>query len=97
MDHSPIDGDVTREDDHLVKSREPWRSFVKRAITLVALAIVSGGALASEKPSERSVADVLPPDLASGALHTVVDPVESDGYLDYYRIESRFEPIVAVG
>ena len=70
---------------------------MKRANVFVALVIVSIIATASEAPSERKVADVLPPDLVKGSLHTVIDPVASDGYLDSYQIESQFGSAVVIG
>ena len=70
---------------------------MKRASVFVALVIVSTIATASEAPSERKVADVLPPDFVTGSLHTVIDPVASDGYLDSYQIESQFGSAVVIG
>ncbi len=70
---------------------------MKKANVFVALVIVSTIAMASEAPSERKVADVLPPDLVKGSLHTVIDPVASDGYLDSYQIESQFGTAVVIG
>lgn len=43
-----------------------------------------------EKTAELKAADVLPAALVSGTNSQVLDPVENDGYLNIYRLKSKF-------
>ncbi len=49
-----------------------------------------------EDAADRQAADVLPVDLLRGEHHTVEDVVRSDGYLNYYTIQSEYGEFDAV-
>ncbi len=69
-----------------------------RLSPMIAILLVSGaGALDFETPPPESVSAILPPDLASGPDFHVVDPVESDGLMHHYAIDSRFGTFTAYG
>src|SRR3954454_6679832 len=49
-----------------------------------------------EPPATLSASKTLPPDLLSGPNHRVEERVSNDGYLNTYRIGSKFGTFVAV-
>ncbi len=63
-----------------------------------ALSLTSQGVLAQSDVEPMPVlraSEVLPANLLSGPYHRVNEEVRSDGYLNYYTIESDFGPFVA--
>jgi len=64
------------------------------APVLVGLLLPVLGAIAENRQFESAVelnaSDVIPADLAKGKYHRVEDRVRSDGYLNYYTIQSDF-------
>ena len=86
---------------------ESMNSFQPRPVSLSWLAFVVGilvfqpvVALAAqpayETPPTLSASKILPPDLLSGPNHRVEEKVYNDGYLNTYRIGSKFGTFVAV-
>jgi len=63
----------------------------------VLLAAVAAGAADYETPTNRSVADVLPADLAKGPRYAVREPVVADGYMYHYQVMSDFGPFEVTG
>lgn len=70
----------------------------------LAMILIEGAAphlLASDKGFESApvfqARDILPPDLLEGAEHKVAPEVKNDGYMNHYRLSSRFGDFEAVG
>lgn len=61
---------------------------------LIAIALLSSVLWADAGPTEknltRKASEVLPPALVSGTHSQVLDPVENDGFLNIYRLKSKF-------
>jgi len=55
-----------------------------------------GAQTSFEPPATLSASKILPPDLLSGPNHRVEERVYNDGYLNTYRIGSKFGTFVAV-
>src|SRR5262245_4478804 len=67
---------------------------------LVGLSGAGGGVAAAqpyEAPEDRRVADVLPPELATGPAYKVKDPVATDGYMYRFIVESQYGAFDVVG
>jgi hypothetical protein len=66
----------------------------------VATLLVTAGAVAAqpyEQPTSLPVIATLPPELAKGPYHTVLDPVVADGYMLHYRLTTPFGRFETVG
>jgi hypothetical protein len=50
-----------------------------------------------ERPTDRRVSEVLPPELAAGPHHRVQDPVVADGYMLHFTVESNFGTFEVTG
>lgn len=63
-----------------------------RTLSLIFLGILTtcAGAQPTEKSIEWKASEVLPPAIVSGLNSQVLDPVENDGYLNIYRLKSKF-------
>ena len=69
----------------------------KMLMPIAALAAAAVSASSFETPTAEPVSASLPPELASGADFRVADPVESDGLMHHYIIESKFGTFPAYG
>ncbi len=71
---------------------------LKKSPIMVAL-LLAGGAWATdfETPPEEPAASSLPPELAAGINFHVKEPVQSDGLMHHYVIESSFGEFAAYG
>jgi hypothetical protein len=72
------------------------RAFGLLASTVL-LAATAGETAEYETPTSRPVSVVLPAALAKGALHTVRDPVVTDGYMYHYQVDSSSGPFDVTG
>jgi hypothetical protein len=75
------------------KMLRPWRRRVVVALAvLITIAITAPGRAAGpyEEPTSRPVAESLTPDLAAGPYHKVRDPIQADGYMLRFVVQSKF-------
>jgi len=86
-----------------IKQTNPlsWMMYSRLALVLVALlALPPACALAAqsgyEPPTTLNASQILPPDLLAGPNHRVEERVYNDGYLNTYRVGSKFGTFVAV-
>jgi len=84
---------------------EPNSTGKMRKLILLALSYIFlvlhdpiqvGAQTSFEPPATLSASKILPPDLLSGPNHRVEERVYNDGYLNTYRIGSKFGTFVAV-
>ena len=75
------------------------RNWKRVAVTCaIVLAAVSGtGAAEYETPTNRPVAQALPPAMAAGTDFTVKDPVVADGYMYRFTVTSPYGPFEVTG
>ena len=81
------------------------RQFILTTIFLGTVSLLGGAfhpsAIASaagfETPPVFQAADILPSDLLQGTEHRVAQEVKNDGYMNHYRLSSRFGEYEAVG
>jgi hypothetical protein len=59
-------------------------------VTVIAMAAAGRAAGPYEEPAAVPAAQVLPPELAFGMYHKVRDPIEADGYMLRFTVESKF-------
>ena len=81
-------------------TRDIWRRYtavVLTALTLFSTAGVSVAAGPYEQPADRTVAQALPPELASGPYHKVRDPIVADGYMMHFTVDSNFGTFEVTG
>ncbi|HEX5019742.1 MAG TPA: hypothetical protein VFX54_03715 [Candidatus Binatia bacterium] len=87
---------------HVTQFSQHSRSIVLRAaIALLAMLVLQpnfgfSAQTAYEPIPVLSVSKILPPDLLSGPNHRVEERVYNDGYLNTYRVGSKFGTFVAV-
>jgi hypothetical protein len=67
------------------------------SMLLLAAVAVAVAAADYETPASRRVAEVLPAELIKGPHYTVRDPVVTDGYMNYYQVDSDFGPFEVTG
>ena len=75
-------------------------SMKNAVLAVVCVVILVPGALAEpefESAPVLKAAKILPPELLKGEHHRVANEVRTDGYLNYYTIESDFGEFVAEG
>jgi hypothetical protein len=72
-------------------------NYKKTLITLAVFSAAAAWAADFETPSAESAATSLPPDMVSGPNFHVVEPVEVDGLMHHYVIESHFGTFAAYG
>jgi hypothetical protein len=72
-----------------------WLAFVV-GILIFQPVVASAAQPAYEPPPTLSASQVLPPDLLAGPHHRVEEKVSNDGYLNTYRVGSKFGTFVAV-
>src|SRR6188474_2059192 len=76
-----------------------YLSTMKLVLIVVAFVVLPGvSAIAAqfEPPTTLNASQILPPDLLSGPNHCVEERVYNDGYLNTYRVGSKFGTFVAV-
>ncbi len=77
-----------------------WVAF--GAVTACLLAGLDGApALSQDKryetPSNFAARQILPPALRQSPYHTILDPVQNDGFLNIYRMKTKFGEFLVVG
>jgi hypothetical protein len=72
-----------------------WLAFVV-GILVFQPVVASAAQPAYEPPTTLSASQILPPDLLAGPNHRVEEKVSNDGYLNTYRVGSKFGTFVAV-
>jgi hypothetical protein len=89
------------EGDHMTPTRSRgWlrhTSLAAIALTLLSTVGLAAAAGPYERPTDRPVAEALPPDLASGPYHKVRDPIVADGYMMHFTVESTFGAFEVTG
>lgn len=70
--------------------------------SLIVFAVALGAATAApaadyDTPADRSVKEVLPPELAAGPGYAVTDPVLADGYMYTFKVTSTYGPFEVTG
>ena len=74
--------------------------YTFQIIVITVIIVISNAAFPAhhefEEAAELHAANLLPADLLQGAHHAVEDRVQSDGYLNYYRIKSDYGDFDAI-
>jgi hypothetical protein len=87
------------ESTELIQKRRSARCRVPIALLVALLCqstLVSGAETGYESPAVLSASKILPPELFAGPNHRVEEKVTNDGYLNTYRVGSKFGTFTAV-
>ena len=71
-------------------------SWVVALVLIFQPAVTTAAQVGYEAPATLSASQVLPPDLLSGPNHRVEEKIANDGYLNTYRVGSKFGTFTAV-
>ncbi len=77
-------------------SADKMRKLVLVGALLLATALTASAVVNYDPPVELKASKILPPELVSGPDFRVEEAVINDGYLNYYKIHSRFDEFPAV-
>jgi hypothetical protein len=76
--------------------RRPHTAFILAAVLIFQPAFAVAAQQGYESPPVLSASKILPPELLSGPNHKVQERVTNDGFLNTYRIDSKFGASTAV-
>ncbi len=77
-------------------SADKMRKLALVGALLLATALTASAVVNYDPPVELKASKILPPELVSGPDFRVEEAVINDGYLNYYKIHSRFDEFSAV-
>ena len=71
-------------------------SWVVALVLIFQPALTTAAQVGYEPPATLNASQILPPDLLSGPNHRVEERIANDGYLNTYRVGSKFGTFTAV-